>query len=143
MPLVCGVRGLVWRHSAPSPAQARAKAGVRAAAVVGQHVGELERERRRGLAEKGDGAPFRLVVLDGQVDGARPAVDGDEQAAFAPLAISCLQLGQALDVDVHEAEVVVPEGALSLGGPVGRRLGPAVQSLAPQDAKDAVAVDVW
>ena len=113
-----------------------------AAAVVGQHVGELERERRRGFSEKGDGAPFRLVVLDGQVDGAGPAVDGDEQIALAPLAIGRLQLRQVLDVDVHEAEVVVAESALSLGGAVGRELDPAVQPLALQDAKDAVAVEM-
>ena len=72
-------------------------------AIIGQHVGELERERRRGLPEKRDGAPFRFIVLDGQVDETRPAVDGDEQVALAPLTVGRLQLGQVLDVDVHEA----------------------------------------
>ncbi len=46
------------------------------------------------------------------------------------------------DVDMHEAEVVVVERPLSLGRPVGRWSGPAVQPLAPQDAPDAVAVEM-
>ena len=41
-----------------------------AAAVVGQHVGELERERDDCLAQEGDGALLGLVVLDREVDGA-------------------------------------------------------------------------
>lgn len=47
-----------------------------------------------------------------------------------------------LDVDVQEAEVVVLEGALSLGGAVGNDLGPAVQPFGLQDAENAVAVEV-
>ena len=69
--------------------------GRKAAAVVGQHMGELERKRRRSFPEKGDGALLGLGVLDGEVHRTGPAVDGDEQVALAPLAIGGLQLGRS------------------------------------------------
>ena len=47
-----------------------------------------------------------------------------------------------LDVDMHEAEVIVLEGALAFGGLWRCRLGPAVQPLGPEDAPDAVAVEM-
>ncbi len=81
-------------------------------------MGEAEGEGGRGLAEEGDGALLGLVVLDGEVDGAGPAVDGDVEVTLAPFAIDGLQLGQVLDVDVDEAEVVVPEAALASPGTV-------------------------
>ena len=74
-----------------------------AVAVVGQHMGELEGERGGSLTQDGDGAALGFVVLDGEVDGARATVDGDEQVALAPLAVARLQVGQVLDVDVDEA----------------------------------------
>jgi hypothetical protein len=46
---------------------------------------------------------------------------------------------EVLDVDVDEAEVVVLERALALGGPLSDRLGPAVQV---EDAPDTVAIEV-
>ena len=116
--------------------------GGEAAAVVGQHVGEAERERRRGLAQEGDGALLGLIVLDREVDGARAPVDGNVEIALAPLAVAGLQLGQVLDVDVHEAEVVVAERALALGGAFGNGLGPAVQPLGFEDAPDVVAAEM-
>jgi hypothetical protein len=67
--------------------------------------------------QEGDGAGLGLVALDRQVHGAGPAVDGDEEVALAPLAVAGLQLRQVLDVDMDEAEVVVLECALALGGP--------------------------
>ncbi len=71
-----------------------------AAAIVGQHVGEPERERRGGFAQESNGALLGFVVLDRAVDEARTTVDGDEQVALAPFAIRGLQLGQMLDVDM-------------------------------------------
>ena len=93
-------------------------------------MGELEGRSCRGLAQEGDAALFGLVVLDGEVNRARAAVDDDEQVALASLAVAGLQLGQVLDVDVHEAEVVGAEGALAFGGLVGGGLRPAVSPLA-------------
>jgi len=61
---------------------------------------------------------------------------------LAPLAIAGLMLGQAFDVDVYEAKVVVAEGALALGGALRSGFWPAVQAFPPQDAPDAVAVEV-
>ena len=76
------------------------------------------------------------------VDGSRAAVDGDEQVAFAPVTVAGLQLGQVLDVDMDEAEVVVSERALAFGGAFGEGLWPAVQPFDLEDAPDAVAVEV-
>ena len=67
-----------------------------AAAIVGQHMGEPEGKGGCGLAQEGDGALFGFVVLDGEVDGARVAVDGHEQVSLAPFAVAGLQLGQVL-----------------------------------------------
>src|SRR5512134_2808066 len=47
-----------------------------------------------------------------------------------------------LDVDVDEAEVVVPEGALAPNRPGGNRQPPAVQAFCLEDAPDAVAVEM-
>jgi hypothetical protein len=63
------------------------KGGGEAAAVVGQHVGEAEREGGRGLPQKRDGAPLRLVVPDGEMDGTGAAIDGDVEVTLAPLAV--------------------------------------------------------
>lgn len=98
-----------------------------ATAVVGQHVSEAEGERGCSFAEKGNGAFLVFIVLDREVDGAGPAVDGHEQVPLAPLPIGLLQLGQLLDVDVDEAEVVTLEGFLSLGGAVGNDPGPVAE----------------
>ena len=83
-------------------------------------MGDLEGEGGRGLALEGDSAMFGFVILDGEVDGARAAVDGNEQVAFAPVAVTHLQPGQVLNVDVHEAEVVIAERSLAFGGASGR-----------------------
>ena len=95
------------------------------------------------FAQESDGAGFGFVVLDGEVDRARAAVDGDVEIALAPFAIGGLQLGQMLDVDMHEAEVVVLEGALAFGRLCRCRLGAAsVQALGLEDAPDAVAIEM-
>ena len=141
MPLVCGDRGRVWRYSAPSAAPTLAKRGVKQLPLsVSTWV------RRKGKAaaasRKGDGAPLCLVVLDGKVDGARVAVDGDIEIALAALAVGGLQLRQVLDVDVDEAEVVFLEPALAPLGAVRGGGWPAVQPLSPEDAPDAVAIEM-
>jgi hypothetical protein len=83
-----------------------------------------------------------LVVLDGEVDGAGAPVDGDVEVALAPFAIGGLQLGQVLDVDMDEAEVIVLELALTRFGLVRGRRWPPAQSLGTEDPPDAVAVEV-
>jgi hypothetical protein len=50
-------------------------------------VGEAEREGGRGLPQKRDGAPLRLVVPDGEMDGTGAAIDGDVEVTLAPLAV--------------------------------------------------------
>src|SRR3954451_12503523 len=116
--------------------------GGEAATVVGQHVGEAEGESRRGLTEEGNGALLGLVVLDGEVDRAGAAIDGDVEVALAPFAIGGLQLWQVLDVDVDKSEVVVLELALTPLGPVRGRRWPSAHALGAEDAPDAVAVEV-
>ena len=111
----------MWRYCAPRSAQV-SQGRREAAAIVGQHVGQAEGKGRSRLAQEGDGALLGFVVLDGKMDGARAAVDGDIKEALAALAIGRLQLGQMLDVDVDEAEVIVLEGALTLGWPFRNRL---------------------
>src|SRR3954463_7104104 len=116
--------------------------GGEAATVVGQHVGEAEGESRRGLTEEGNGALLGLVVLDGEVDRAGAAIDGDVEVALAPFAIGGLQLWQVLYVDVDKAEVVVLERALAPLGQVRGWQWPPAQSLGPEDPPAAVAVEV-
>ena len=89
-----------------------------ARAVVGQHVREAEGEGGGCLSQEGDGTLLGFVVLDGEVDGAGAAINGDIQEALALLTVSCLQLGQVRDVDVDEAEVVILEGALAFDRPL-------------------------
>ena len=64
--------------------------GCEAAVVVGQHVGEAEGEGFRGLAQERDGAALGLIVLDGQVDEAGPAANGDIKVALAALTVGGL-----------------------------------------------------
>ncbi len=115
---------------------------VEAAAIVGQHMGEAEGEGGGGLAEKGDGAALGLTILDGEVDGARAPVDCNVEVALAALAVGGLQLRQVLDVDVDEAEVIVPEAALASPRTVLGWRWPPAEPLGPENAPDAVAVEV-
>ncbi len=112
-----------------------------ATAVIGQHVRETE-EGSRGLAQEGDGALLGLVVLDREVDGARAPVEGDAEITLAPLAVAGLQLGPVLAVDGDEAEVIVADRALALGGAFGSRLGPATEALGLAKAPDVVATEM-
>jgi hypothetical protein len=141
---------LVVRRCAPRALRAEGAAGLReaaggeAGASVGQHVGQAEGEGRRGLAQERGGARLGHVLLDREVDGARAAIDGDVEVPLAELAAADVQLGQLLDIDVDEPEVVVAELALALlptlVGVEGRQVREAVQALGPQDAPDAVPV---
>src|SRR4051794_30781598 len=140
MPLVCGVRGLIWRYSAPSSAQTLAKAWVKQLPLSVNTC--VMRKGSGSFAQESHGTGFGLVVLDGEMDRARAAIDGDVEIAFAPFTISSLQLGQVLDVEMDEAEVVLLEGALAFGGLCRYRLGPTVQPLGLEDAPDAVAVEM-
>ena len=113
-----------------------------AAAVVGRQMSEAERKCARGFAPERDGAAPGLVVLDREVDRARAAVDGHEQEALAPLAVAGLPLWRMLDVNVHEARVIVSERALPLGKAFGAGLWPSIQALGLEDAPNAVAVEL-
>ncbi len=86
--------------------------------VVGQYMCEAERERGRSLAQQGDSAFLGLVVLDGEVDGARAAVDGYKQIAFATFTIGGLQLWRMGD---DESEVVERDGGGTPQAANGRR----------------------
>src|SRR3954451_18735738 len=113
-----------------------------AAAVVYQYMCHAEGKSVGSLAQESDGTGFGFVVLDGKMDRARAAVDGDVERALAPFAIGGLQLGQVLDVDVHEAEVIVLEAALAFGGLRRCWLGAAIEALGLENAPDAVAVEM-
>ena len=100
----------------------------------------LKGKARDRLLQEGDRAGGQLVVLDGQVHPARAAVDGHIEEALAALAIGGLQLGQVLDVDVHEAEVVVLERAALALALLRRRQ--AAQPFGLEDAVDGIAVEM-
>jgi hypothetical protein len=81
-----------------------------------------------------------IVVLDGQMHRPRAALDGQKQKALAALAVAGAQLGQVLHVDVHEAEIIVLEGAAAASrSALGRQ---SAQPFGPEDARDAVAVEM-
>jgi hypothetical protein len=114
--------------------------GREARAAVGEHVRDLEGSRSDRLVEEGDRAAGQFVVLNSQMHPARAAVDSHVEEALAALAISGLQLGQVLDVDVEEAEVVLLERAALPPTLVSRRQ--AVQALGLENAVDGIAVEV-
>ena len=66
-----------------------------AAAVVCQYVCHAKGQSRSGFAQESDGTGFGFVVLDGKMDQARAAVDGDVEVTLAPFAIGGLQLGRS------------------------------------------------
>ena len=78
--------------------------------------------------------------LTAEMDPARAAVDSHIQKALAALAVGGLQLGQVLDVHVHEAEIIVLERA-ALPFALLRR-GQAAQPLSLEDAVDRIAVEM-
>ena len=66
-----------------------------AAAVACQYVCHAKGQSRGRFAQESDGTGFGFVVLDGEVDRARAAVDGDVEIALAPFAIGGLPLGRS------------------------------------------------
>ena len=100
----------------------------------------LKGKRADRLFEEGDRACGQLVVLDGQMHPARAAVDGHIEEALAALAIGGSQLGQVLDVHVHEAEVIVLERAALALALLRRRQ--AAQPFSLEDAVDRIAVEM-
>ncbi len=81
---------------------------------------DLEGKRTDRLFQESDRACGQLVVFDRQMHPARAAVNGDIEKALAALAVGGLQLGQVLDIHVHEAEVIVLEGAAPALALLGR-----------------------
>jgi hypothetical protein len=73
-----------------------------ATAVIGQHVSEPEREGCCGFPQEGNGTLRGFIILDRKVHGPGAAVDGNIEVALALFAVSGLQLGQMLDIDVNE-----------------------------------------
>jgi hypothetical protein len=80
-------------------------------------MGQAEGKGLGGLAQESGGARFGHVLLDREMDQSRAAVDGDGEVALAELAAADMELGQLLDVDVDEAEVVLAEAPLALFPP--------------------------
>src|SRR5215203_2823780 len=114
--------------------------GGKARAPVGEHVRDLERESADRLLEEGDRTLRRFILLDSQMHPARAAVDGHIEIAFAALAIRRSELGQVLDVYVHETEIVVLEGAALPLAVEGWRQAP--QPVGLENAVDRVAVEM-
>jgi hypothetical protein len=101
---------------------------------------DLEGESRDRLFEEGDRGFRGLVVLHCQMHAARAAVDGPIEITLAALAISRSQLRQMFDVEVHEAEIILLEGA-SLPFSLLRRWQPP-QAFGLEDAIDGIAVEM-
>src|SRR3954454_283441 len=177
MPLVCGVRGLIWRYSAPSSAQTLAKAWVkqlplsvntcvmrkgnataasrRKAMALASVSSSLtarwtERERRAVGAERKGVRPAAWAGGGGggrRREGAcagrhgRSAAWAEQPKVPAAQRVEWLRR-EVLDVDVHEAKVVVLEGALAFGGLRRCWLGAAIEARGLEDAPDAVAVEM-
>ena len=123
-----------------APASGLKGIGREAGAAVGQHVGDLEGQGSEGLVEEGDGRGRGLVVLDGEVNVARGAVDDDVEIPLAGSTIAIAELGQVLHVDMDEADLVVCKDAVRLAALV--RWRQAVEALRLEDAVDRVPVQV-
>ena len=115
-------------------------AGREAGAAVREHMGDLEGEGLDRFVQEGHSTARGFVVLDGEVDEAGGAVDGDIQLALAALAVSGPELGQVLHVHVHEAEIVRLEAAMRSAGAISWRQ--AAQALGFQDAVDRITVEM-
>src|SRR4051812_24042000 len=87
-----------------------------AGAAVREHMGDLEGKGLDGFFQKGHGTALSLVVLDGEVDEPRGAVDSHIQVPLAALTVAGAQLGQVLHVHMDKAEIVVLEAAVRSAG---------------------------
>jgi SRSO17 transposase len=137
--LRCGGPGLAMLHFQLAAGVLKA-IGRKARTPVGEHMRDLERESRDRLCEEGDRGFRGLVIFDGQMHGARAAVDGDREEAFAAFPVGRSELREVLDVEVHEAEIVVLEGAALPFGLVGWRQPP--QPFGLEEAVDAVPIEM-
>src|SRR3569832_2427286 len=108
-----------------------------AGAAVREHMGDLEGKGLDGFFQKGHGTALSLVVLDGEVDEARGAVDSHIQGPLAALTVANAQLGQVLHVHMDTAEIVVLEATEQTTKTNNRKQ--AAQALGFQDAIDRVA----
>jgi hypothetical protein len=100
----------------------------------------LKGQARTASFRKGNRTCGQLVILDRQMHPARAAVDGDIEEALAALAIGGSQLGQMLDVHVHEAEIIILERAALPFALLRRRQAP--QALSLEDAVDRIPVEM-
>ncbi|GAB6841682.1 hypothetical protein HNR00_004838 [Methylorubrum rhodinum] len=114
--------------------------GCEAGAAVGEPVGDPEGQGVECVRAEGNGRGRGRVILDGEVHIAGGAVEGDGEGAFAGGAVAVAELGQVLHVDMHEADLVVLEGAVRLAGLPGRQQ--PVETLRLEDAIDGVPVQV-
>jgi hypothetical protein len=114
--------------------------GHEARATIREHVRDHEGKGPDRLLEEGNRGGGGLVVLHGEVDPSRAAIDGHRQVALTGQAISVPQLGPVLHVQGDEAELGGLEHAMRLRG--ASRRGEAVEALGFQDAGDGVPVQV-
>src|SRR4029078_11512925 len=103
-------------------------------------MGDLEGEGVDRFVQEGHSTARGFVVLDGEMDEAGGAVDGNIQGPLAALAILGAQLVEMLHVYMDEAEIVLLEGPVRLTRPARR--GPAAQALGFQDAVDCITVEM-
>ena len=82
------------------------------AAVVGQQLNDLDGAGLPHLRQQIDAAAAGLVGIQFDVDPTRGAVDGDEQVVARRLVG---HLRQVLDIDVHEARLVILESFFVTG----------------------------
>ena len=122
------------------PASLLEAVGGEAAAAVGRQARDPEREGGERPLQERPGAGLGPVVPDREAHGAGAPVDGHEQVALPALAIGRPQLGQVLQVQVDEAELVLLELAGGALGP-GRGGSPA-QARGLEGAVGVVAAEV-
>src|SRR5918997_1452396 len=140
-PLVCGVYGLVVRCSTFSLRQASSKPSA---------VKQDPRSVSTCVTLKGNAPIASLRKATALVASSsswtarctkpRATVDGHIEKALAALAIGGLQLGQVLDVDVDEAEIILLERA-DLTPALLRRWQPP-EAFSLEDAVDGIAVEM-
>jgi hypothetical protein len=94
--------------------------GGEAGSPIRQHVRDLEGEGAHRLVQESHRTCGQLIIIDRQMHPTRAAIDGHIQEALAALAIGGLQLGQVLDVHVHEAKIVILERAAPALALLGR-----------------------
>ena len=72
--------------------------------------------------------------------GTGATVDGNKEVALASLAVSGLQLGKMLDIDVNKTEIIILEDTLASGRLRGDWRSSPTEAFASKNSPDAVAV---